>query len=96
MEELKPKRRSSPLSAGAGRPALMRQAAERSEGMARKTQLTDFGIRVKSELDRRGMTQRELAKQCGINFRVVNDVLMGRNRKEENIKLIRETLAIPS
>lgn len=64
--------------------------------MARKMQLTDFGIRVKSELDRRGMTQRELAKQCGINFRVVNDVLMGRNRKEENIKLIRETLAIPS
>lgn len=64
--------------------------------MARKMQLTEFGISVKSELDRRGMTQRELAEKCGINFRVVNDVLMGRNRKEENIKLIRETLAIPS
>lgn len=64
--------------------------------MARKMQLTEFGISVKSELDRRGMTQRELAERCGINFRVVNDVLMGRNRKEENIKLIRETLAIPS
>lgn len=64
--------------------------------MARKKRLTDFGIRVKSELDRRGMTQRDLADQCGINYRVVNDVLTGRNRKEENIKLIRETLAIPS
>lgn len=64
--------------------------------MARKIQLTEFGIRVKGELDRRGMTQRDLADQCGINYRVVNDVLTGRNRKEENIKLIRETLAIPS
>ncbi len=64
--------------------------------MARKIQLTEFGIRVKGELDRRGMTQRDLADQCGINYRVVNDVLTGRNRKEENIKLIREMLAIPS
>ncbi len=64
--------------------------------MARKMRLTDFGIRVKGELDRRGMTQRELADRCGINYRVVNDVLTGRNRKEENIKRIRETLAIPS
>lgn len=64
--------------------------------MARRKRLTDFGIRVKGELDRRGMTQRDLADQCGINYRVVNDVLTGRNRKEENIKLIRETLAIPS
>lgn len=64
--------------------------------MARKNRLTDFGIRVKSELDRQGMTQRELADRCGINYRVVNDVLTGRNRKEENIKLIRETLALPS
>lgn len=64
--------------------------------MARKAQLTEFGIQVKSELDKRGMTQRELAEQCGINFRVVNDVLRGRNRKEENIRLISEKLAIPS
>lgn len=64
--------------------------------MARKMRLTDFGISVKSELDRRGMTQRELAEQCGIDYHVVNDVLMGRNRKEENIRLIRDTLAIPS
>ena len=64
--------------------------------MARKMRLTDFGIRVKGELDRWGMTQRELADRCGINYRVVNDVLTGRNRKEENIRRIRETLAIPS
>lgn len=64
--------------------------------MARNMRLTDFGIRVKGELDRRGMTQRELADRCGINYRVVNDVLTGRNRKEENIRRIRETLAIPS
>ena len=44
----------------------------------------------------KGLTQRELADRCGINYRVVNDGLTGRNRKEENIRRIRETLAIPS
>lgn len=64
--------------------------------MARKRQLTEFGISIKNELDSRGMTQRELADKCGINYRVVHDVLVGLNRKEENIRLISEALGIPS
>lgn len=64
--------------------------------MARKKQLTEFGIRVKQELDRRGMTQRELAEQCGVNYRVVHDVLVGLNRKEATVRLIGESLGIPS
>lgn len=64
--------------------------------MARKRQLTEFGISIKKELDRRGMTQRELADECGINYRVVHDVLVGLNRKEENKRLISEALGIPS
>lgn len=64
--------------------------------MARKRQLTEFGISIKKELDSRGMTQRELADQCGINYRVVHDVLVGLNRKEENKRLISEALGIHS
>lgn len=51
---------------------------------------------MKQELDRRGMTQRELADECGINYRVVHDVLVGLNRKEITIRLISEALGIPS
>ncbi len=65
-------------------------------GMARKNQLTEFGITVRQELDRRGMTQRELAEECGINFRVVHDIMVGLNRKEATIRLISERLGIPS
>ncbi len=65
-------------------------------GMARKNQLTEFGITVRQELDRRGMTQRELADECGINFRVVHDIMVGLNRKEATIRLISERLGIPS
>lgn len=60
--------------------------------MARKRQLTEFGVRVKSELDRKGWTQRELADKCGINYRVVHDVLVGLNRKPENVRRIKEVL----
>lgn len=60
--------------------------------MARKRQLTDLGLWIRAELDRKGMTQRELAEECGINFRVVNDVMVGCNRKPENIRRIREAL----
>ncbi len=86
-----------PLSAGDSRPALMRRADRKAGGtMARKRKLTEFGIDVKRELDRRGMTQRDLADECGINYRVVHDVLVGLNRKEATIRLISERLGIPS
>lgn len=60
--------------------------------MARKKQLTEFGRRVKNDLDQRGWTQRELADKCGINYRVVHDVLVGLNKKPENISRIQEAL----
>lgn len=64
--------------------------------MARKKQLTEFGLSVRRELDRRGMTQRELADECGVNYRVVHDILAGLNRKEATIRMISERLGIPS
>ncbi len=81
-----------------GWPSGTDEAGRRKAGgeMARKNQLTEFGISVKQELDKRGMTQRELADACGINYRVVHDVLVGLNRKETTIRLISEALGIPS
>lgn len=81
-----------------GQPPGTDEAGCRKEGdgMARKNQLTEFGITVRQELDRRGMTQRELAEECGINFRVVHDIMVGLNRKEATIRLISERLGIPS
>lgn len=60
--------------------------------MPRKRPLTELGRQIRAELDSRGWTQRELADKCGINYRVVNDVMTGMNRKPENIMKIRETL----
>ncbi len=60
--------------------------------MARKRPLTEFGRQIRKDLDCLGWTQRELASKCGINYRVVNDVMTGRNRKPENIRRIKEAL----
>lgn len=60
--------------------------------MPRKRPLTELGRAIRAELDSRGWTQRELADKCGINYRVVNDVMTGKNRKPENITKIREAL----
>ena len=60
--------------------------------MARKRPLTELGRWIRTELDQKGWTQRELADKCGINYRVVNDVMTGMNRKPENIVKIKEAL----
>lgn len=60
--------------------------------MPRKRPLTELGRQIRTELDSKGWTQRELADKCGINYRVVNDVMTGKNRKPENIMKIREIL----
>lgn len=60
--------------------------------MPRKRPLIELGRQIRLELDSKGWTQRELADKCGINYRVVNDVMTGRNRKPENIAKIKETL----
>ncbi|MCI8358089.1 MAG: helix-turn-helix transcriptional regulator [Lachnospiraceae bacterium] len=60
--------------------------------MPRKRPLTELGRQIRAELDQKGWTQRELADKCGINYRVVNDVMTGQNRKPENIAKIKEIL----
>ena len=80
-----------------GQPPGTDEAGRKAGGkMARKNQFTEFGLVVKQELDRRGMTQRELADDCGINYRVVHDVLVGLNRKEATARLIASRLGLPS
>ena len=86
-----PKQRRLPLSAGDSRPVLTRQAAGRKViGWQGKISLRSLGSRYGR------MTQRELADECGINFRVVHDVIVGLNRKEATIRLISERLGLPS
>lgn len=53
--------------------------------MARKRRLTETGRWIRTEL----------AERCGINYRVVNDVMVGCNRKPENIRRIKEALGRP-
>lgn len=58
--------------------------------MQRKRSLTELGRQIRAELDRKGWTQRELADKCGINYCVVNYVIIGQNRKlEEKLQMIR-------
>lgn len=58
--------------------------------MKRTKKYTDFGMWLHMELIKRNLTSREFAEYAGLNFRVVSDVMVGRNKshKEE----IREAL----
>lgn len=53
--------------------------------MRRTTNYTEFGLWLHMELVKRNLTSRELAELAGLNFRVVSDVMTGRNQshKEE-------------
>lgn len=48
--------------------------------MRRKNNYTEFGQWLRIELIKRNLTARELAKQAGIDHRVVSDVMIGRNK----------------
>lgn len=59
--------------------------------MKRKNEYTEFGLWLKLELSRRGLTNRELADMAGINHRVVSDVMVGRNnRHKEELRRVLE------
>lgn len=61
--------------------------------MPRKRPMTELGIQIRADLDRRGWTQRDLADKCGVNYRVINDVMTGYNKNPENIAKIKECLS---
>lgn len=51
--------------------------------MKRTKEYTPFGLWLKMELSRRGLTNKELADMVGINHRVVSDVMVGRNKRHQ-------------
>ena len=51
--------------------------------MKRKNEYTEYGLWVKTELSRRGLTNKELADMAGINHKVVTDVMVGRNKRHK-------------
>ena len=51
--------------------------------MKRKNEYTDYGLWLKMELSRRGLTNKELADMAGINHKVVTDVMVGRNKRHK-------------
>lgn len=59
--------------------------------MRRTTQYTDFGLWLHMELIKRNLTSREFAELAGLNFRVISDVMTGRNKshKEEIKEVLR-------
>src|SRR5690625_952040 len=57
----------------------------------------DLGVMVRSELFKRKMTQRELAKMLGISSVYLSDIINGRKdgpKPQEHIKHIRKILSI--
>ncbi|WP_419791624.1 helix-turn-helix domain-containing protein [Staphylococcus chromogenes] len=55
---------------------------------------TDFGIKVRSELLKRNMTNKELAEMLGISAAYVSDILRGRRDAHEQKKRIAKILEI--
>ena len=51
--------------------------------MKRKNEYTEYGLWLKMELSRRGLTNKELADMAGINHKVVTDVMVGRNKRHK-------------
>lgn len=51
--------------------------------MKRKNKYTEYGLWLKLELSKRGLTNRELADMVGINHRVISDVMVGRNKRHQ-------------
>ncbi len=59
----------------------------------RRSKRSDFGIEVKMELIRLGMTSRQLARALGMADSTVCDVIAGRNRCEKTKEKIWDILA---
>ncbi len=52
--------------------------------MKRTREYTDFGLWLKVELLKRGLTSGELASLVGVNFRVISDVMVGKNKSHQD------------
>ena len=53
---------------------------------------SEFGVEVKTELIRQGMTSRQLARAVGLADSTICDVIAGRNRSEATKQRIVEVL----
>ncbi len=51
-----------------------------------------YGKSLKLALIRRGITQQELAARTGIHYKVISDIIHGKNGKPEHKKAIRQCL----
>lgn len=60
----------------------------------RNIKRTPFGMEIKVELIRRGMTSRDFAKSIGIAETTLCDVIAGRNNSQATKKKIIEGLAL--
>lgn len=58
----------------------------------RSNRRSEFGMEVKMELIRQGMTSRQLARAVGVADSTICDVIAGRNRSELTKKRIQEVL----
>ncbi|MDD3415513.1 MAG: hypothetical protein PHY47_16135 [Lachnospiraceae bacterium] len=52
--------------------------------MRRTSEYTEFGMWLKIELMKRNLTSHELASMAGLDFRVVTDVMVGRNKSHKD------------
>lgn len=62
--------------------------------MRRTRKLTEFGLIVKTELYKKGMTNRELAREIGMTEGTFCDVLAGRNKNPLHQKNISKALEL--
>jgi plasmid maintenance system antidote protein VapI len=52
--------------------------------MRRTSEYTEFGKWLKIELMTRNITLREFAEMVGVNYRVVSDVMTGKNKSHQD------------
>lgn len=62
--------------------------------MRRMRKLTEFGLLVKTELYRKGMTNRDLAREVGMKESTLCDVLSGKNKNPIHEKNISKALEL--
>ncbi|MDO5096777.1 MAG: XRE family transcriptional regulator [Peptostreptococcaceae bacterium] len=55
---------------------------------------TAFGVKVNTELYKRGMTKRELAQVVGMNETYLHDILYGRRSGTRYIEPIKKVLGL--
>lgn len=59
-----------------------------------KARYTEFGLKVKQELDKKRLTQRWLAGELGVTEAYISNILLGVSCPDERIEQIKEVLNI--